>query len=178
VASAVSKSAVVRPHTYTTGSAAKLCGVSPRTVTKWTDSGQLKHYRIPGSRDRRIYAHHLADFMRANGMDLPPELKPLLTVVFGLADLAPPPGFRSIACDFDLGVLAVTEPVGAAVLGDDDGLTDAIRAADLLRHRNPACRLVLVVGPDRDPAEVAARAGCPVLVRPVTAEQVTAALAE
>ena len=38
----------------TTGEVAKICNVAPRTVSKWFDSGQLRGYRIPGSKDRRI----------------------------------------------------------------------------------------------------------------------------
>ena len=38
----------------TTGEVAQICNVAPRTVSKWFDSGQLRGYRIPGSRDRRI----------------------------------------------------------------------------------------------------------------------------
>lgn len=54
----------------TTGQVAKLCSVAPRTVSKWFDSGQLRGYRIPGSRDRRIPLSQLISFMRANGMPL------------------------------------------------------------------------------------------------------------
>lgn len=54
----------------TTGQVAKLCSVAPRTVSKWFDSGQLRGYRIPGSRDRRIPLSQLITFMRANGMPL------------------------------------------------------------------------------------------------------------
>ncbi len=52
----------------TTGEVAKLCNVAPRTVTKWFDSGQLKGYRIPGSRDRRIPTSELIRFMKAHNM--------------------------------------------------------------------------------------------------------------
>lgn len=52
----------------TTGEVARLCHVAPRTVSKWVDSGRLRGYRIPGSRDRRIPAGHLAAFMRAHGI--------------------------------------------------------------------------------------------------------------
>lgn len=60
---------------YTTGQVAQICCVAPRTVTKWFDNGQLKGYRIPGSKDRRIPASELMRFMRANhipvdGMEL------------------------------------------------------------------------------------------------------------
>ncbi|WP_146663394.1 helix-turn-helix domain-containing protein [Anaerohalosphaera lusitana] len=52
----------------TTGQVAQICNVAPRTVTKWFDSGQLKGYRIPGSRDRRIPTGELLRFMKAHDM--------------------------------------------------------------------------------------------------------------
>jgi len=59
----------VRPkRVLTTGEVAKLCNVAPRTVSKWFDSGQLRGYRIPGSRDRRIPLEQLIRFMKAHGM--------------------------------------------------------------------------------------------------------------
>lgn len=54
----------------TTGQVAKLCNVAPRTVSKWFDSGQLRGYRIPGSKDRRIPLDQLVRFMKAYGMPL------------------------------------------------------------------------------------------------------------
>lgn len=50
----------------TTGEVAKLCNVAPRTVSKWFDSGALKGYRIPGSKDRRIPMNELVKFMKAH----------------------------------------------------------------------------------------------------------------
>ena len=52
----------------TTGQVAQICNVAPRTVTKWFDAGQLKGYRIPGSRDRRIPANELVRFMRTHNI--------------------------------------------------------------------------------------------------------------
>ncbi|MCJ7544274.1 MAG: helix-turn-helix domain-containing protein [Phycisphaerae bacterium] len=57
-----------RKAVYTTGEVARICHVAPRTVSKWVDSGQLRGYRIPGSRDRRIPAEHLLAFLRAHGI--------------------------------------------------------------------------------------------------------------
>jgi excisionase family DNA binding protein len=54
----------------TTGEVAKICNVAPRTVSKWFDSGQLRGYRIPGSKDRRIPIDQLLRFMRAHGIPL------------------------------------------------------------------------------------------------------------
>ena len=52
----------------TTGDVAKICHVAPRTVSKWFDNGQLKGYRIPGSKDRRIPVSELMRFMKVHNM--------------------------------------------------------------------------------------------------------------
>jgi len=54
----------------TTGEVAKICNVAPRTVSKWFDSGQLRGYRIPGSKDRRIPLNSLIKFMKAHSIPL------------------------------------------------------------------------------------------------------------
>jgi len=54
----------------TTGEVARLCGVAPRTVSKWFDNGQLRGFKIPGSRERRIPRESLVRFMRAYGIPL------------------------------------------------------------------------------------------------------------
>ncbi|MHC4618610.1 MAG: helix-turn-helix domain-containing protein [Planctomycetota bacterium] len=55
-------------NVLTTGDVARICNVAPRTVSKWFDSGQLKGYRIPGSKDRRIPVNELLRFMKVNNM--------------------------------------------------------------------------------------------------------------
>jgi excisionase family DNA binding protein len=55
-------------NVLTTGDVARICNVAPRTVSKWFDSGQLKGYRIPGSKDRRIPVSELARFMKVHNM--------------------------------------------------------------------------------------------------------------
>lgn len=52
----------------TTGEVAKICNVAPRTVSKWFDSGQLRGYRIPGSKDRRIPLNGLVKFMKQHNI--------------------------------------------------------------------------------------------------------------
>jgi excisionase family DNA binding protein len=59
-----------RKDVLTTGEVARLCHVAPRTVSKWFDTGKLRGYRIPGSRDRRIPRNHLLAFMRAHGLPM------------------------------------------------------------------------------------------------------------
>lgn len=53
---------------YTTGQAAKICSVAPRTISKWFDTGKLGGYRLPDSRDRRIPENVLLKFMQDNGI--------------------------------------------------------------------------------------------------------------
>jgi len=55
-------------NVLTTGDVARICNVAPRTVSKWFDTGQLKGYRIPGSKDRRIPLSELVRFMRVHDM--------------------------------------------------------------------------------------------------------------
>lgn len=60
---------------FTTGDVAKLCHVSPRTVTKWCDAGLIKHWRIPLSKDRRISRAALLDFLRQHEMPIPAKME-------------------------------------------------------------------------------------------------------
>ena len=55
-------------NVLTTGDVAKICHVAPRTASKWFDNGQLKGYRIPGSKDRRIPVNELIRFMKVHNM--------------------------------------------------------------------------------------------------------------
>jgi len=57
-------------NVLTTGDVSRICNVAPRTVSKWFDSGQLKGYRIPGSKDRRIPVSELARFMKVHNMPI------------------------------------------------------------------------------------------------------------
>lgn len=54
----------------TTGEVAKVCNVASRTVSKWFDSGQLRGYRIPGSKDRRIPVSALMKFMKSHNIPM------------------------------------------------------------------------------------------------------------
>jgi excisionase family DNA binding protein len=53
---------------YTTGEAAKICKVSQQTIIRCFDSGQLKGFRVPGSKFRRIPRDMLMRFMRDNNI--------------------------------------------------------------------------------------------------------------
>lgn len=53
---------------FTTGEAAKICKVSQQTIIRCFDSGQLKGFRVPGSKFRRIPRDILYKFMKDNGI--------------------------------------------------------------------------------------------------------------
>lgn len=61
---------MLEKEVLTTGEVAKICNVAPRTVSKWFDTGSLKGYRIPGSKDRRIPVGELVRFMKSHGIPL------------------------------------------------------------------------------------------------------------
>lgn len=163
----------------TTGQVARVCHVAPRTVSKWLDSGRLKGYRLPTGHDRgcdrRIYADSLYTFMLTYGLRIPPELVPPRGVlVYGLAPGECVPD--GVPCDnaFHLGSLLATVTPAAAVVGDADGLQDALAALSAVRERHPHCACVLVVGPDVQPPAVE---GVRVLRRPVAWDELARSLA-
>ena len=53
---------------FTTGEAAKICKVSQQTIIRCFDNGELKGFRVPGSRFRRIPREMLYKFMKDNGI--------------------------------------------------------------------------------------------------------------
>lgn len=55
---------------FTISEVAMICGVAPRTASKWFDSGRLRGYRIPGTQDRRIPRAYLVCFLKEHGMPL------------------------------------------------------------------------------------------------------------
>jgi excisionase family DNA binding protein len=93
----------------TTGDVARICHVAPRTVSKWFDSGQLKGYRIPGSRDRRIPVSELVRFMKMHNMptDALPVGKTRVLIVDTDTDYAESLG-RTLANKADYEIETVT----------------------------------------------------------------------
>ena len=55
---------------FTSGEAARICGVSPDTVSRWFDLGELEGYRLGSGGDRRIPYESLRKFMLSHGIPL------------------------------------------------------------------------------------------------------------
>lgn len=68
----------IKPYgPYTVGQLAKIFEVSPRTISKWGDSGLMKCYRLPLAGDRRFTRESVMKFLEAHP-DLP---RPAMFVV-------------------------------------------------------------------------------------------------
>jgi excisionase family DNA binding protein len=55
---------------FTSGEVATICGVSPDTVSRWFDLGQIEGYRLGPGGDRRIPYDSLRTFMMNHGIPL------------------------------------------------------------------------------------------------------------
>jgi excisionase family DNA binding protein len=60
----------IRDKVFTSGEVAAICGVSPDTVSRWFDLGQIEGYRLGPGGDRRIPYPALRKFMLSHGIPL------------------------------------------------------------------------------------------------------------
>jgi len=138
-------------NVLTTGDVARICNVAPRTVSKWFDSGQLKGYRIPGSKDRRIPVSELIRFMKIHNIPattLPAGQIRVLIVdgnegsASALADSLRSKGdyaVQSVGSDFEIGVVSqrfAPHVLLVSLLGggiDATGICKSIRANEDLQ---------------------------------------------
>ncbi|MFP4354416.1 MAG: helix-turn-helix domain-containing protein [Phycisphaerae bacterium] len=170
----------------TTGEVAKICHVAPRTVSKWFDTGKLRGYRIPGSRDRRIPVQQLVAFMKQHGMPLDGlDLGTTRLLIVSaeandqLAEQLEAKGsyeVRTADSIFDAGIAAQQFGPQIIVLDWDN----ADEAAQLARHIKDNAELatawVVLAVDEADPIGVES-ADCDATVsRPVTAEALLEAL--
>lgn len=182
VAQSVSPAPAAR-KVYTTGQVAKICKVSPRTVSKWFDSGELRGCRIPGSKDRRITPHDLEEFLARGGMDYALEnLRGPAGVVAcrlpeplasRLGETLPGVSVRLTFCAAELGAECERQAPAAVVLDAGTGRAEALETARWAAGLRPTPAVLVLWPEDSPPPEMA---GVRLLVQPVTAEQVAGAL--
>ncbi|NIP86521.1 MAG: helix-turn-helix domain-containing protein, partial [Planctomycetales bacterium] len=145
------------PQTYTTGQVGKICKVAASTVNKWFDSGQLKGYRVPGSRHRRIPRESLVEFLKAH--DLPLDIlqeaaqtNVLVVVrdtqVFARLDqqFRDRGGFQlaAAASGFEAGIQAETHTPRCVIVDFATGQFDALQICRNLRRRRRLAGVVIV----------------------------------
>jgi excisionase family DNA binding protein len=91
----------------TSGQAARACGVAPRTLTGWIDSGKLRGYRIPGSKARRVPVDELVKFCKAHGLptdDVLGDVEFRVLLIGDVPDLDGEFVTRRAATAFDAGI--------------------------------------------------------------------------
>lgn len=145
----------------TTGDVARICRVAPRTVSKWVDTGKLRGYRIPGSRDRRIPLPQLIAFMRAHDIPLDGLDRGVCRIILlgsdvpdGLAEQINSAGryeLRVAQCEFEAGMIAQQFRPHVVVIdlpgGPDEALevcrtikaSEALAAAKVIAAVDEAC---------------------------------------
>jgi two-component system response regulator RpaA len=145
---------------FTTGMAALACRVAPRTFSKWCDAGKIRHYRLPGSSDRRVERPELVRFMTEHGIPLDVLGGPAPVSVAVLAGCAGPwaeafaglmgAGWRAVRAGrlFDA-ALAVAQDAAEAVVFDCAlGSADCADSALSVRRAAPAAALVGLLADD------------------------------
>jgi excisionase family DNA binding protein len=174
----------------TTGEVAQICHVAPRTVSKWVDTGKLRGYRIPGSRDRRVPRSHLLAFMRAHGMPFYADCGEALTRVL----LVDPQVQRDLvdalnashryeahlaANGFEAGVLAEQFRPGVIVV-DARNIEDGAAVCRHIKARPElaVAKVLAAVGPEwRDSAKPLGPYGFDgVVIKPYNLERLAAAI--
>jgi excisionase family DNA binding protein len=145
---------------FTSGMVARLCGVSPRTVTKWIDSGRLPGYRIPDCEDRRVRRAELAAFMAEHGFPLPPGFGPRVLVV-GEVEMV---DSRRVTNVFDAGkAFAELEPSTVVVEVAAVGEGAALGMAKLLRAMARPPVVVVHTTEDQPAGTAFVKLGCRVV---------------
>lgn len=104
---------------FTTGEAAKMCRISQQTIIRCFDSGQLKGFRVPGSRFRRIPRNELFAFMHRNNIPIPTDMHAAITVAIVTQDCATERFLKNVmteASGFTLSFYDNTFDAGASML--------------------------------------------------------------
>ena len=175
-----------RKTIYTTGEAARLCQVAPRTIAKWLDAGKISGYRIPLGQERRIYRESLHRFMLANGMvEAVRSASPAVVVasqdphlIDTLRRSLEPHWTVTVAGDwFELGRLA-NDRAQAVVLDFSFGArADMLAAVRWFAGRTPKSRIIALLNEDdSDPDAVLSIGADLAHVRPADVGQLALAL--
>lgn len=159
---------------FSTGGVARVCRCAPRTAAKWFDSGRLKGYLLPGSRDRRIPESCLLEFMRDEGFPIPPWMLPaaVLVVCPDANDLADVGENWTVAENLVDAVEAVVKGRWARVFVTDAvGVSDAARVCNRAAHDKYAKVVLILSDGVSEPAGLSERVE--VVRRPVNWESLS-----
>ena len=175
----------------TTGEVARICRVAPRTVSKWVDTGKLRGYRIPGSRDRRIPMPQLIAFMRAHDIPLDGLDQGVCRIIVLSADM---PGnlagqinsagrydLRVAHNEFEAGMIAQQFRPHVVVVDLPDDQQEALAVCRMIKNADglEAAKVLAVTDADGAGRQWAAtRAFDGFIARPISAGSLLAAVEE
>lgn len=157
---------------YSTGQVATICHVAARTVAHWCDTGLLPHYKIPGSKDRRVTRADLLRFLKKHGLPADalavPARRVLLVgceprVCAWLRDVLPEAEGYAVCCaagGFEAGLLAGGAAADVVVIDLAIGRAEALQMAAAVRSRPEYERSRLIALACEDDAEPDALVGC------------------
>lgn len=185
---------------FTTGQVAKRQGVAPRTVSKWTDSGKLKSYRLrmdatgAHAGDRRIPREGLIEFLKQRGMPLGDletgHLNSVLLVAVDLQTAAKlktalplEDGYRHTSAEtlFEAGTRIPEFKPNTIVIDLVMGRTDCLLMVQHLRRQeaHKDTRIIALAGEDETNPDYLTVAGCTdVFKQPVDARKLAVRIAE
>ena len=157
---------------FTTGQAAKICRVSPRTITGWFDSGRLRGYRIPGNQERRIPREYLIKFLKEHGMpfdDLENNAMAKVLIVAQDAvmienikrELSLESSFKVavVANSFDAGIQTESFHPDCIIIDFSIGRTEVLLICQRLRNNSKLTEVILVILlPDDDSPSLISKA--------------------
>lgn len=163
--------------TLTSGEAASVCGVAPRTLSKWVDNGALPGWKFPETGDRRVERRDLMAFLATHGMHRAlAALRADLGVLLVRCNLAPdlPAWAEPIiaGCPAEAGALFERlVPPWAIVDAQRLGVPEAVSVAAWLSQQPVAPAVLLLTHPDTEGERLG---GFDYLPHPAPAEQVAA----
>ncbi len=139
--------------TFTITQVARICKVSPRIASKWFDAGQLKGYRIPGTKDRCVPHEYLIQFLKEHGMpwaNLENAAKILIVaqdqVMIENLKRELPESFKttSVRSGFDAGVQVESFLPDCIIVDFSIGHVEALEICQSLRRRSELSEIILI----------------------------------
>jgi len=136
---------------------ANICNVHSSTVSKWFDSGRLKGYRIPGSRDRLIPREYLIQFLKQHGMPLGDLENEMMSGVLLVTqdeklieklkrELLPDRSFKLVVAStgFDAGIQAESFQLDSLIVDFSIGRAEALQICKNLRRNKKFMEVFLI----------------------------------
>lgn len=146
-------SVIIRPNDnqiLTSGQAARMLQVAPRTLNKQMDAGKIKGFRLPtiseehGDGDRRFYLDDVLRYMHSIGMRVDPRLDDSADVVAFAAPVKHDK-IQTFTDSLEFGVyLGSSYRCKVAIVGTEYGTQTMRQCIDLIKKHQPTATIAAV----------------------------------